>query len=143
MLHRCACKEKGHRLQRPLIQSYIPPHPGHTVCVDLFYASFPMKISKAFVLLACALTRFVVVAMLPNVQPTTILNVVANRRISYFGRIALMVLGRWPGLIGPEWALWAESWSCILIYSPVGESHSNGIAERRISIIKDGFAKLK
>ena len=142
MLHQCKWKEHGHRLQRPLIQSFIPPHPGHTVCVDLFYVSFPMEISKAFVLLACALTRFVVVEMVPNVQPTTILNVVANRWISYFGRIARLLLDRGPGLVGSEWALFAENWSGILIYPPVGASHSNGIAERQISIIKDGFAKV-
>ena len=92
MLSQRGRKEQGSRLQRPILPVYIPPHPGHTICIDLYHVTFPVRIQRPFALLACAATRFIVVGSVANLRPETISNIMARRWILYFGRITRILL---------------------------------------------------
>ena len=136
VLRECPRRDSLHKLQAPTVSSYVPPFPSHTICLDIFYLPEATISTVPHLLIVCALTRFIVVCRLRNMIPETVIDAVVENWIMYFGRMVQIAMDRGPGLIGRCWGDFADSWACQVSLTPKGSSHSNGIDERQIDLVK-------
>ena len=143
VLRECPCRESFHKLQSPIVSCYVPPYPAHTICLDIFFLPEAAISTIPHLIVVCALTRFIIVCRLKNIRPETVMEAVVEHWIMYFGRMVQIITDRGPGLIGRCWQEFADSWSCQISFAPKGSAHSNGIAERQIDLVKNGYTKAR
>lgn len=91
----------------------------------------------------CALTRFIIVCRLGNIIPEPVMGAVSEHWIVHFGRMVHIITDRGPGLIGRSWQEFADSWSRQIPFAPKGSAHSNGIAERHVDLVENGYTKAR
>ena len=143
LMGQCSRHSTFAKPQSPLISSYIPAYPGHTLCLDIFYSPADNRRARPFLLICCSLTRFCVVRSLASVRPLTVIHIVLVFWYAYFGKAERVLADQGPGFVGQEWGIFSESWDTVLILAPKNSARSNGLAERQIDLIKSGFVRLR
>ena len=131
------------RPQRPIIKSFTPPYPGHTIRADRFRLPAETRCRTVFFLSECALSRFVVVKALVNLMPKTIVAAVCSSWIHRYGRFGTFISDQGPGMIGQVWGTFADCWGVQLLSTAKEASHGNGLAGKHIDLVKCGVMKAR
>ena len=145
----CTFRAQDRKLSRPLVQSYIPPFAGCTLCSDIFYplgtgaSGDKSKQRTAYLLVARMLCRFVMIRRLLSLRPENVIAVIVKNWFYVYGREDRILTDRGPGYCGDSWKDFSNAWACQMVQIPTGSPHSNGLAERQIDMIKTGFHTAK
>ena len=143
VIRECPCRDAFRKLQTPIVSSYIPPYPARAICLDIFFLPESSISTVPHLIVVCALTRFIVVCRLRNIRPETVIDVLVSNWIMYFGRMVQIVADRGPGLTGRCWEEFADNWSRQMSLAPKGSSHSNGMAERQVDLVKNAYLRAR
>lgn len=145
-ISKCGRLPQHLKISRPMIQGYIPPFAGHSLCMDVFYP-LPQELQGArkhpspFLLIARTLSRFVVIRPIRNFLPCTAGEELVAGWFMYYGEAPKLLCDKGPGFIGPFWALFCSTWSCVMLHIPTDASHANGLIERQVDLVKTGFLR--
>ena len=133
------CTQQNVHTQPPLIKEHLPEFAGHTVCSDIFYPLGEDAQKNPYALFVCALSRFTVAKPLKSITPKEVTACFLTNWVSYFGRCHVFLSDRGPGYTGSVWEDFADAYAIVHVTVPVQASHSNGLVERQVSLIKEGF----
>ena len=142
VLERCICVDQSRAVQRPVVKEYIPPYCGHTLFADICYPTTPMIVKKQqcpYLILVCGLSRFCVCRQVEKIPPSVILNAIIDFWFSFFGRCQVLISDKGPGFVGEEWAQFCSTYNVVHVGVPTMASHSNGLVERQVSMVKEGY----
>ena len=103
-LPQCNCRDTYAKPQNPLVSSYIPSYPAHTICLGVFFLHSDTGEVSPYLLICCALTRFCVVKALSNMRPKTIILMLLLCWAPYYGKAERILADQGPGFIGQEWS---------------------------------------
>ena len=91
------------RAQRPIVHSYIPPFPGHTVCIDIFAIGEESQLTIWFFAFMLCAREAGGGSEIKKPPPSSILDVIIRQWIYCYGRMSIIVTDQGPGFIGESW----------------------------------------
>ena len=129
------------RIQKHVANRYVPQFCGHTVCSDVFYplGEVGREQSKPHVLFSCALSRSLAEKPIRGISPECGSSAFSTFRIMVFGRCRLFLTDKGPGYTGGFMESFFESWSIWHVTVLMSASHSNGLIERHVRLVKEGL----
>ena len=146
VLKDCPCIDQHQHSERPIAKEYIPSFCGHTLFVDVF---FPIeegnrgKQQNPFLLITCGLSRFCVCRALKRLLPQHVIGGIVDWWFFYYGRCRVIVSDKGPGFVGPQWGVFCQTYGLVHVGVATLASHSNGMVERQIGLIKEGIRSCR
>ena len=141
----CQCIQQQSHAERPIAKSYVPLMSGHTLFADIFP---PLEVSGRFkknpyLMITCGLSRFCVCRPLKRMLPGVVIEAIVQWRFQYFGRCSVLISDKGPGFVGPQWGEFRQAYQIAHIGVPTLAAHSNGLVERKIGLLKEGYRVCK
>ena len=135
----CACIKQNVPVQKPIVTRYVPDFCGHTICSDIMYPLDSGKRQNPYIVISCALSRFVIAKPLTAITPENVSQAIATHWIMYYGRCRILLTDKGPGYTGAVFENFCCAWSINHVTCSTHASFSNGLIERQVALVKYGF----